>query len=214
MLNALHDRNYRRWLALWERLGASGNAFDVFRCLVWRYGEMCRSYHTLEHIDHCLTEFEQVRRFAKNPDAVEWAIWYHDAVENPKEKDNVEQSTALATLVIKNVGLPDSFGQLVANLIMTSKHSVIPTDPDARLFVDIDLSILGQDEDYFDEYELRICREYDWMSKEKFVAGRSAILKSFIDRSSIYSTQFFRDKYEARARQNITRSLAQLSQKS
>jgi predicted metal-dependent HD superfamily phosphohydrolase len=39
---------------------------------------------------------------------------------------------------------------------------------------------------------------------------RAKILKSFLARPQIYSTQFFRDKYEAQARFNLVRSIAQL----
>lgn len=209
--SVLKERSYKRWISLWERLGAQGRVNEVYRCLTWRYSEIQRSYHTIVHIDQCLNEFEQVRQLANNPDAVEFALWYHDAIYNPRGEDNEEASADLAAEVIRNVGLPDSFGQLVANLIMASKHNVVSTDSDTQLFVDIDLSILGQDEDYFDEYELRIRHEYDFVSDEKFIAGRSVILKSFLDRPNIYSTEYFRKKYEAQARLNIARSLAQLS---
>ena len=93
---------------------------------------------------------------------------------------------------------------------MATKHSESPTDPDVQLLVDIDLSILGQSEEKFDEYELQVRKEYEWVSEGAFVTGRSAILKSFLNRPTIYSTQFFRNKYEAQARRNIDRSLSRL----
>ena len=198
------------WTALWQRLGAQGDANAVYNDLVARYSEPHRAYHTLEHIGHCLDEFEQVRHLATNPDAVELALWYHDAIYDTKTKDSEERSAALAVEEARNASLPDSFGQSVANLIMATKHTTAPTDPDVQLLVDTDLSILGQTEDKFDEYERQVRKEYEWVAKDAFTAGRSAILKSFLDRPTIYSTPFFRNKYEAQARANIARSLARL----
>ena len=200
----------QRWAALWQRLGAQGDANAVYDDLVARYSEPHRAYHTLEHIGHCLDEFEQVRHLATNPDAVELALWYHDAIYDTKTKDSEERSAALAVEEARNASLPDSFGQSVANLIMATKHTTAPTDPDVQLLVDIDLSILGQTGDKFDEYERQVRKEYEWVAEDAFVAGRSSILKSFLDRSTIYSTQFFRNKYETQARRNIARSLARL----
>lgn len=200
----------RRWTTLWQHLGAQGNAQEVYNDLVARYSEPHRAYHTLEHIGHCFDELEQVRHLAANPDAVELALWYHDAIYDTKAKDNEERSAALVVEMVISASLPDNLGQSVANLIIATKHLAIPIDPDVQLLVDIDLSILGQSEDKFDEYERQVRKEYDWVSEDAFVAGRSAILKSFLDRTNIYATQFFRNKYEAQARRNITRSLARL----
>ena len=206
----MRNRSEQQWLALWQRLGAQGDAGAVYNDLVTRYSEPHRAYHTLAHIGYCLNEFEQARHLAINPDAVELALWYHDAIYDTKAKDSEERSAALVVEMARNTLLPDTLGQSVANLIMATKHTSAPADLDVQLLVDIDLSILGQSEEKFDEYERQIRKEYDWVYEDQFVAGRSAILKSFLDRPNIYTTQAFRDKYEAQARRNIIRSLAQL----
>ncbi|MBI2055138.1 MAG: N-methyl-D-aspartate receptor NMDAR2C subunit [Candidatus Sungbacteria bacterium] len=199
----------QRWTALWKHLGARGDESVVYADLATRYSEPHRAYHTFEHIGHCLDEFEQARHLATNPDTVELALWYHDAIYDTKAKDSEERSAALAVEVVRSASLSDNLGQSVANLITATKHTAVPTDPDVQLLVDIDLSILGQSEDKFDEYEQQVRKEYEWAAEDAFVAGRSAILKSFLDRTTIYSTQFFR-KYETQARRNIARSLARL----
>lgn len=198
------------WSALWQRLGAQGQASVVYNDLALRYSEPHRVYHTLQHIGHCLDELGQVRHLASNPDAVELALWYHDAVYDTKTKDSEERSAALAVEMVRNASLSKVFGQSVANLIMATKHSGDLSDPDVQLLVDIDLSTLGQSEDKFDEYEQQVRKEYEWVPKDAFVFGRSAILKSFLDRKNIYATQFFCDKYETQARKNINNSLNHL----
>ncbi len=153
---------------------------------------------------------KQVRDLAIHSDAIELALWYHDTVYDTKNKNSEKRSAQLVKDMIKNASLPDNFGELVLNFIMATKHSVVPTDPDTQLLVDIDLSILGQTDEKFDEYEKQIRKEYEWVSEEAFIAGRSKILQSFLSRPSIYSTDFFHDKYEERARRNISRSLSRL----
>ena len=198
----------QRWNTLWKSLGARGDAEATYNDLVNRYSEPHRAYHTLAHIGHCLDEFEQVRDIATNLNAIELALWYHDAIYNTRAKDNEERSAELAAKIVRDTSLSNSFGQSVVNLIIATKHSESPTDLDTQLIIDIDLSILGQSEEKFDEYESQIRKEYEWVSKDAFAAERSTILQSFLDRPTIYSTQFFRNKYEIQARLNIAKSIA------
>lgn len=210
----MRNKNKQRWLALWQRIGAHGDPHAVYNDLVTRYSESHRAYHTLAHIQHCLDEFEQVRHLIANPDAVEIALWYHDAIYDTKAKDNEEKSAALVRAIIQNASLPDAFGQFVADCIMATKHTTTPTNPDIQFLVDIDLSSLGKPENEFNEDARRIRKEYEWVPEEMFTTGRSVILQSFLDRPNIYATQFFRNKYETQARRNLTRSLAQLFNRS
>ncbi len=205
------NQSEKIWLDLWSRIGARGDGAAVYKDLAARHNESHRFYHTLVHVMDCLSEFEQVRHLAQNPYALELAIWYHDAVYDTKANDNEERSAKLAIEMMQRALLPDDFSQTVANLILATKHAEIPADPDAQLMVDIDLAILGQSEERFDEYERQIRKEYQWVPDNAFAIGRSAILKSFLDRLVIYLTWFFRNKYEFQARRNIFRSLAQLS---
>ena len=96
---------------------------------------------------------------------------------------------------------------------MATRHDAPAQDAaphaiDARLIADIDLAILGADADEFDCYEAAIRREYAAVPPETFRAGRTAILRRFLNRRAIYSTDEFRSLYEARARTNLARSVA------
>ncbi len=201
-----------RWLALWQRIRAKGDGREVYADLVCRYSESHRAYHTLSHIEHCLFQLEISRKLAMNPDAVEFALWFHDAVYNIKTNDNEKRSVAFMIKVGKKAGLAESFIRLVADLILATTHDVAPSGLDAQLLVDIDLSILGQPKNVFDEYELQIREEYGLVPDGVFKIGRRKILDAFIDvkRRRIYSTEFFYDKYEARAVANIARSITNL----
>jgi predicted metal-dependent HD superfamily phosphohydrolase len=198
------------WCGLWERLRAKTEGQPVYGDLVTRYSSAGRAYHTLTHIEECLCELGCMPEIMANRDAIEFAIWFHDAVYVSTRTDNEEQSADLARVVACSAGILKPFDDLVASLIMTTKHAVIPADSDQQILVDIDLAILGQPRPRFDEYEQQIRAEYSWAPSDAFAKGRSAILSSFLGRSRIFSTDFFYRKYEKAARENLARSIAHL----
>lgn len=197
-----------RWRDLWTRLGAAGDPEAVLSDLRSRYSEPHRAYHTLAHIRHCLEEFEPLRAQAAAPDAIELAIWYHDAIYDPRAADNEERSAELFARTAGSAGLAGPLIETTRTLILATRHRAVPADADARLFVDIDLAILGQPWDRFQQYEEEIRREYSWVPSLIFRMKRGQILRGFLDRPTIYGTPAFRDRYEASARENLRRSLA------
>jgi predicted metal-dependent HD superfamily phosphohydrolase len=208
---ALPDQVERDWVSLWKRVAARGEPLPALNDLVARYTESHRGYHSLAHVLDCLREFNTVRRLAQNPDAIELALWFHDAIYNPRAADNEEQSARLAEQVLTAANLTEPFIRDVRELILATRHQSIPESADARLLVDIDLSVLGQSAERFDAYEAGVRKEYKWVPGPLFAMKRSAILKSFLDRAAIYATPWFREKYEAAARANLARSVRQLS---
>jgi predicted metal-dependent HD superfamily phosphohydrolase len=205
----MSDAGRKQWDELWQRLGVK-NAGTLYSDLSARYAEPHRAYHNLTHILHCLEEFEAARDLARYPAAVELAIWYHDAVYDPRSKENESRSAKLASESLRGVGLPMDLNNRVTRLILATRSHDASTDPDAPVMVDVDLSILGQKPGRFDEYERQIRQEYDWVSEEAFAAGRASVLKSFMDRPTIYSMEFFQKKYEQQARSNLKGSLFKL----
>ncbi|MDP6708552.1 MAG: N-methyl-D-aspartate receptor NMDAR2C subunit [Alphaproteobacteria bacterium] len=199
-----------RWSDLCKRLGAGGDVSAVYARLAELHEGPRRAYHKLSHIEHCLDEFDDARELAEHPLEVEFAIWFHDAIYDPHANDNEERSAALAQETARDMGLADGFGARVADLILTSKHATDPQGTDAEIFVDIDLAILGTSEVLFDAYEKDIRKEYYFVPEMIFRVKRAQILRGFLDRKTIYSTAYFREKYERQARANIERSLARL----
>ncbi len=183
---------------MWEQLQA-------------RYSEPHRAYHTLQHLQECFTWFGQVRALAVRPGDVAFALFYHDAIYDPRAANNEEQSANLATSVLSEYVRGDSEPERVVSLIWATKHDAVPEDDDARLLVDIDLSILGAAAARFDEYEQQIRKEYDWVAPDAFREGRSRVLERFLVRPAIYGCPFFHERLEAIARINLARSLARLN---
>ena len=199
-----------RWQSLWRELGASDSDDELFRRLVACYSEPHRKYHTMQHLEECFVHFESLRSFAEHAGEVELALWFHDAIYNTKRKDNEERSAEWARDSARSAGLRVDQASRIHNLVLTTMHNVVPVGRDAAVLVDVDLGILGSDAARFDEYELQVREEYSWVPGPLYRAGRRKILQEFANREHIYSTEYFREKYEVRARDNIARSLARL----
>lgn len=197
----------KKWQKLWNKIYAIGDSEIVFSDLVARYSESQRAYHTIDHIQHCLCEFSKIESGLINPQEVELAIWYHDAIYDTTTKDNEEKSAKLFVEMARFISLHDGMIKPVERLIMITKHDKPPKSYDERIIIDVDLSILGQPYDSYDRYAMQIQKEYDWMPKDQFNAGRAQVLNKFLERPWIYSTAYFKNLYETNARNNIQREL-------
>jgi predicted metal-dependent HD superfamily phosphohydrolase len=199
-----------RWIQLWRQITATGNVIVSYQELVSLYSQPDRHYHNLRHIAECLAQFDSARRLACQPVAVELAIWFHDAIYDTHAQDNEEKSAELARQRISEAGGDKSLCASVATLILATKVHDASLHPDAPLIVDVDLSILGQTDERFQEYEAQIRREYDWVLETIFAAKRAEILERFLERDRIYTTDEFFVKYEQQARINLQNSLCKL----
>ena len=179
-----------------------------------RHAEPQRHYHDWSHIEALLAHARSVGDRLGDPAAVTYAILFHDAVYDPKAKDNERQS---ATLLLREAPpLAASSLELAHAMILATEGHQLPDlagdqRSDIALFLDMDLAILGASENRFDIYEDQIRREYAHVPDEAFRAGRRAVLRSFAGRETLYFSDWGRDRFEAKARANIARSLAQLS---
>ncbi len=111
-----------RWSRFWRRLEADGSPEPVYRLLSDLYAEPQRAYHTLRHLTHCLDEFEDARYLAEHPNDVEMALWFHDAIYDPKATDNEARSAELARRTAAEARLPEAFGTRVAALVLATQH--------------------------------------------------------------------------------------------
>ncbi len=200
-----------RWQALYHTLCSVGDPQSIFNTLVQAYAEPHRHYHTQAHIAACLALFDTVRPLFSRPAEAEWALWLHDIIYDTHAHDNEEQSALFAADVLRKGGAEAS-AKSASALILATRHTAIPHDNDTRLFVDIDLSILGSPSEVFGEYERAVRREYAWVPEELFREKRREILEEFLRREHLYLTDIFRRKFEAQARYNIRQSIDNLRQ--
>jgi predicted metal-dependent HD superfamily phosphohydrolase len=179
---------------------------------IWgRYMERHRYYHNKTHLSQCLQELRGVSRLCADFDLVEMAIYFHDAIYDTHAHDNEERSADLFAQVAQTLEMGPEVIEKGRRLILATKHQHEPVDIDEQIIVDIDLAILGQPWERFEEYEKQIRQEYEWVPEETFRSVRAGILKGFLEREHIYATPEFRARYEARARENLNRSIMRLS---
>ncbi len=183
----------------------------LFEQLVSRYREPQRRYHTDQHLGECIERLEPALGRAEHAGEVEVALWFHDAVYDPRAQDNEIQSARWARQALAAAHLSGEAVSHIDALIMATRHSIPPRTPDERLLVDVDLAILESAPARFAEYEAQICEEYGWIPDAQFRDRRAALLGEFLGRPAIYGTEHFHRRLEARARQNLEHSLRQLA---
>lgn len=195
------------WDAAWHALGRQPSP-GLFEALMRRYAEPHRHYHTLQHLAECLDGFEQERAQAARPAEVALALFFHDAVYDLQASDNEARSANWARDALRGAGVPDDAAARVHALVMATLHDAQPTDADAQLLVDIDLSILGAPSERFAEYERQIRREYAHVPPEVFEPRRKGILGRFLAREPLYQTPGIRARCEAQAHRNLLAATA------
>ena len=187
-----------KWLSFCKSNGFAEQ--DSENILTKHYIQNELAYHNLEHIADCLKEFEKHQKLAEDPIAVELAIWFHDAIYDPKAKDNEERSALMAQDFLSDSPL----AKTVAELILDTKHQARPQTNDGQLICDIDMSILGREPAIYQRYSQAIRKEYSWVSNEDYSVGRRKVLDNFLAREHIYYLPVFVEKYEEQARSNLT----------
>lgn len=195
------------WARAWQGIGARGDGKQVHAALVAAYAEPQRKYHSLQHLTECLEWFELVREIPRHAAEVELALWFHDAIYDVKGSDNEQRSADWAAAELVKAGVAPEVADRVSALILATKHTAAPTEPDQQVLVDIDLAILGASEARFAEYGQQIRDEYAFVPEELFKPRRRALLGAFLDRPRIYSTSHFHALLEERARVNLRRAL-------
>ena len=185
---------------------------DSFQVLKEKYSEKSRFYHNLSHVKTLLNLFESLRDKILEHNAIRFAIWFHDVIYDTKRSDNEEESARLAFETMARLHVNLETINLVRELILATKnHSGKNLPDDARLFLDMDLAILGTSEEVYKEYTQAIREEYSWVSESMYRSGRGNVLRSFIDRERIYLTDEMKARYEQQARRNINREIQLLN---
>ena len=103
-----------QWFRLCGGLGFRSAAPGAYEALARQYETPPRAYHNLDHVAHCLAEFESLRDSAEHPEAVEAAIWFHDAIYDPRAADNETGSAEFARQLLARMGLDHVADELEA----------------------------------------------------------------------------------------------------
>lgn len=201
-----------QWQSALLTLGvAPANAGDdVYEKVLAGYNAPHRHYHTLQHLTECLEKLEELRLFAEYPGEVALALWFHDAVYDPRRSDNEAKSAAWAKGCALALKVNNDAVQRIVDLIMATRHSVEPVSFDEKIMLDVDLAIFAADAVRFGEYERQVREEYAFVPDALFKTKRREILLHFLQRPFIFHTPHFISCYEQRARSNLNHALEAL----
>jgi predicted metal-dependent HD superfamily phosphohydrolase len=199
--------NAQRWMTLCQSAQLTPSLPD-FHALCRAWDRWPRAYHTLAHLEACLRELDAYRSLAERPSEVELALWFHDAVYKTWRKDNEAKSADWAERFLTAGGASVEMIGRVREMILATTHGNQGLVGDTALVVDIDLCILGKPPATYDAFERQVRREYWWVPKQRFAAGRLAVLESFLARPRIYHHETLAARYEQPARDNLARAIA------
>jgi predicted metal-dependent HD superfamily phosphohydrolase len=208
-MNANLNELRARFLRALSEACARSSGGALFEELLARYAEAHRRYHTIAHVDACLSFLDWYRGSAQHPERVELALWFHDAVYDPGASNNEQQSAILARARLARLGLPrEALEDIETHVLATQHHR--GSLPDTKLVIDLDLGILGAPAPTFARFEREIREEYRHVPQHEFAIARRATLSGFLARPEIYCVPALRDELETRARLNLGQRILEL----
>jgi predicted metal-dependent HD superfamily phosphohydrolase len=197
-----------RFDALWHRLVRCPPAPDakaVRTELRGLLGGPDRHFHNLDHIRDCLRHFDDVAPLLADPDAVELALWFHDAIYDPGDPTNERRSAEL--FLRRSAGASPVTRRRICGLILATRHAYVARTSDRRFIEDIDLAGFGAPWDTFMHHGDLLRREFARQSDAQYYDGQVAFLEQLARRPVFFATDYYRARYEARARENLQRLL-------
>ena len=183
-----------------------------FSELAKKYTSSRRHYHNLQHIQALLSFCESYANELNDGDVVAFAVFYHDIIYNVLRKDNEPRSAQLAVKRLAALSVPpEKTEQVKLYIEATQTHAItaaVTHITDLQLFLDFDMSILGAGWNDYEAYIRQVRREYRIYPDKLYYPGRQQFLKHCLQAEYIFQTPVFRDRYEARARENMAKELA------
>jgi predicted metal-dependent HD superfamily phosphohydrolase len=189
-----------------------------------RHREPHRRYHGERHVCWVVRHAQQLTaslaaaQQSQRVDlgAVVAAAFYHDAVYDPTANDNEAMSARLAAGVLARSGWDAARVEAVSRMIEATAghsqtHDLETNDLSTAVLLAADLAVLAADPAGYSAYVNGVRFEYAHVAEPDWVSGRSAVLRSFIERQHIFPAELELHEWEARARANIAAELAALN---
>lgn len=171
------------------------------------YSEKKRHYHTLQHLENLLPLLLQVKENIKDWNTILFSFYYHDVVYNALKRNNEEKSAEFAQSRMQLIGAPGPMIEKCVQQILFTKDHLFSDDNDTNFFTDADLSVLGQDWGVYENYFKQVRKEYSLFPDLIYIPGRKKVLRHFLQMERIFKTDFFFNKFELPAKQNLQKEL-------
>lgn len=188
----------------------------LIRAVQAAYAHPPRAYHSFAHAQEVLAHVGEVTAGPgwKQPREVVLAALFHDAVYLAGAADNEAKSADLAAQAIETFlpGQAIDVARVRELILLTARHGKLTpadVDADAAHFLDCDMAILAAEPARFDAYDAAIAEEYRGaIPGFVFRFNRKRFLKRLLDAPRLYLSDFFHQRLDARARENLRRALA------
>ena len=180
---------------------------DYWKEIEQSYSHKSRKYHNLLHLENMILELEEVNDKISDCDSLHFSIFYHDIIYKATSKDNEEKSADIAKIRLEKLNIPNEKITRIYNQILATKSHRKSEDSDTNFLLDADLAILGQDWKIYENYTQQIRKEYSIYPDFMYKPGRKKVLIHFLEFEEIFKTDYFKGKYEEKARENIQREL-------
>ncbi len=175
-----------------------------------QYSGKKRYYHTFRHLDHLLEQLAVVKSELTDWNTILFTLFYHDVIYDALKSDNEEKSAELAIKRMQQLQVPFKLIESCKEQILATKSHVRSGNPDTNYFTDADLSVLGQDWEVYSAYFKNVRKEYAVYPDLIYNPGRKRVLQHFLSMERIFKTDYFFEKYENQARENLEKEISVL----
>ena len=108
---------------------------------------------------------------------------------------------------MKQISVSNDKIELCKKQILAIKSHIKSTDSDTNYFTDADLSILGQNWKIYSLYYKKARKEYSIYPNLIYKPGRKKILNYFLTMDIIFKTDFFYNRLEIQAKENLQKEI-------
>ncbi len=165
-----------------------------------------RCYHNFDHIGNMINELEYVKSNIINWDTVLFSVFYHDVIYGSLKGDDEIRSANIAQDRLQLLNIESKQINSCVEQILATKHHIKSNDTDTNYLLDADMSILGYEWQRYEQYMLGVRNEYSNYPEDQYKEGREKVLRKFLS-GNIFHTEYFTDKYELRAINNIKQEI-------
>jgi len=183
--------------------------------LIKYYASKKRYYHNITHIHNAIAALSAHKDTVDAWDVILFASFYHDIIynTNPLFSYNNEKKSAELFMTRYVEYVPYELCGKVYSYILATESHTLTNNESLNLFIDADMSILGQDKYIYNKYTHLIRQEYKNVPDFLYRTGRVNVLQTFLSKPTIFLTESF-TSLEERARENIMTELNKLNNES
>ena len=152
----------------------------------------------------------EVKSEIQNWESILFTLFYHDIIYTALKSNNEENSALLAENRMQQLSVSSDITERCKKQILATKSHAKSTDSDTNYFTDADISVLGQTWEIYSLYYKNVRKEYAIYPDFIYNSGRKKVIQYFLSMDSIFKTDYFYNKFEKVAKENLNKELSYL----